>query len=83
MRVEEDQKPKKKEDKYKEKEKQKKARNGEKSKKIRGRKQKEAPEKFESKTMGNIIELAWEMLPTSTKPKKNRKKNNQTILSCP
>ncbi len=77
-------KPKKKEDKYKEKEKQKKkTRNGEKSKKIRGRKQKEALEKFESKTMGNIIELSWEMLPTSTEPKKNRKKNNRTILSCP
>jgi hypothetical protein len=83
VRVEEDQKPKKKEDKYKEKEKQKKARNGEKSTKIGGRKQKEASEKFESKTMGSIIELGWEMLPTSTEPKKNRKKNNRTILSCP
>jgi hypothetical protein len=79
MREEEDQKPKKKEEnKYKEKEKQKKARNGEKSKKIGGRKQKEALEKFESKTVGSIIELGLEMLPTSTELKKNRKKNNWT-----
>jgi hypothetical protein len=33
--------------------------------------------------MRSIIELGWEMLPTSTEPKKNRKKNNRTILSCP